>query len=87
MMMAFELAASRGWIQQHEVAQVRQLLQFFELPIAPPTEMQIDDFMPYIKTDKKVKAGRMRFILPQQLGLAVICDDVTEAELRQVFTK
>ena len=87
MMMAFELAASRGWIQQHEVAQVRQLLQFFELPIAPPAEMQIDDFMPYIKTDKKVKAGRMRFILPQQLGLAVICDDVTEAELRQVFTK
>ena len=41
--------------------------------------------MPYMKTDKKVKAGQMRFILLQQCGRAIIVDDVTEQELIQVF--
>lgn len=87
MMMAFELAASRGWVSIAEVQQVRQLLQHFGLPVEAPAKMQISDFMPYMKTDKKVKAGRMRFILPQQLGQAIICDDVTETELLQVFAR
>ncbi|WP_306519638.1 3-dehydroquinate synthase [Rheinheimera sp.] len=85
MMMAFELAASRGWVHANDVIRVRALLQAFALPVAPPKGMQIADFMPYMKTDKKVKDGRMRFILPKTLGLAIIVDDVTETELQQVF--
>lgn len=85
MMMAFELAAARGWISTEQLNRVRALLLAFALPVAPPSGMQITDFMPYMKTDKKVKDGRMRFILPKQLGLAIIVDDVTETELQQVF--
>jgi len=85
MMMAFELAHARGWIDRTTVARVRQLLVAFQLPIAPPANMQIADFMPYMKTDKKVKDGKMRFILPQTLGNAIIVDDVTESELQRVF--
>jgi len=85
MMMAFELAAARGWVSTQELARVRALLLAFDLPVLPPSGMQITDFMPYMKTDKKVKDGRMRFILPKQLGLAIIVDDVTETELQQVF--
>lgn len=87
MMMAFELSASRDWLSPAQTDSVRQLLQFFDLPTAPPAQMTIHDFMPYMKTDKKVQAGRMRFILPKQLGHAMICDDVSEAELIQVFAK
>ncbi len=85
MMMAFELAAARGWVQSDDVARVRALLQAFALPVAPPAGMKIADFMPYMKTDKKVKDGHMRFILPKTLGVAIIVDDVTETELQQVF--
>lgn len=85
MMMAFELAAARGWVSAQELVRVRALLLAFDLPVLPPTGMQIADFMPYMKTDKKVKDGRMRFILPKELGLAIIVDDVTETELQQVF--
>lgn len=85
MMMAFELAAARGWVSTQDLARVRALLLAFDLPVLPPSGMQIADFMPYMKTDKKVKDGRMRFILPKQLGLAIIVDDVTETELQQVF--
>ncbi len=85
MMMAFELAAARGWVSTQDLARVRDLLLAFGLPVLPPQGMKISDFMPYMKTDKKVKDGRMRFILPKQLGLAIIVDDVTETELQQVF--
>ena len=47
--------------------------------------MTIADFLPYMNTDKKVKAGQTRFILLQQPGRAIVVDDVTEQELIQVF--
>ena len=85
MMMAFELAHARGWLDAATVARVRHLLSYFCLPVLPPSGMRIADFMPYMKTDKKVKDGKMRFILPQTLGTAIIVDDVTESELQRVF--
>jgi 3-dehydroquinate synthase len=85
MMMAFELALARGWVDVATVVRVRQLLVAFHLPVQPPVGMHINDFMPFMKTDKKVKDGRMRFILPQTLGAAIIVDDVTESELQRVF--
>jgi len=85
MLMAAELSAARGWISTDDVAVVRQLLQAAQLPISPPSGMTISHFLPFMKIDKKVKAGQMRFILLQQLGRAVIVDDVTEHELIQVF--
>ncbi len=88
MMMAFELAASRGWVRTAEsAASASVTVGILACQSRHQPSMQISDFMPYMKTDKKVKAGRMRFILPQQLGQAIICDDVTETELLQVFAR
>lgn len=84
MLMAAQLSA-RGWIDAAGVAAIRSLLLAAQLPVAPPPGMTIQHFMPYMKTDKKVKAGQMRFILLQQCGRAIIVDDVTEQELIQVF--
>lgn len=87
MVMAAKLSASRGWISDPEVVALTQLLTHFQLPILPPAGMQIADFLPYMKTDKKVMAGKMRFVLLQQMGTAVLVDDVTEVELNQVFAQ
>ena len=62
------------------------LLAFFNLPVQPPLGMHIADFMPYMKTDKKVQAGKMRFIVPTALGQSAIVDDVTEQELMALFS-
>ncbi len=85
MMMAATLSAHRGWLSQHDVALVSRALQCFSLPVAVPDSMQIADFLPYMKTDKKVKNGQMRFVLLPALGQARLVADVTEAELVQVF--
>lgn len=86
MMMAARLSASRGWLQPGDVQQISRLLQAYHLPVQPPQGMQIADFIPFMKTDKKVRQGKMRFVLPTAFGQTAVVDDVSEAELTKVFT-
>lgn len=85
MVMASQLAVARGHLQSQDLQQIKALLNAFALPTAAPADMTIADFMPFMKTDKKVKHGKMRFILPVGFCLTAIADDVTEAELYEVF--
>jgi 3-dehydroquinate synthase len=85
MVMASELAASRGWLTTTELEETKALLRAFSLPVTAPESMQIIDFLPYMKTDKKVKHGTMRFVLPTAFCQSAVVDDVTETELTEVF--
>lgn len=85
MVMAAKVAAARGWLSAEHVARVCRMLSQFDLPVAPPANMTIKDFLPYMKTDKKVKDGTMRFVLPTSFGQTAVVSDVTEAELLEVF--
>lgn len=85
MVMAAKLATSRGWLTEAELALTVKLIATFALPVEVPAAMSINDFLPYMKADKKVKAGKMRFVLPTALGKSTVVADVTESELLQVF--
>ncbi|HEY9043387.1 MAG TPA: 3-dehydroquinate synthase [Rheinheimera sp.] len=85
MVMAAKLAMSRGSITAQQLQQLCALLTAFDLPTAPPANMKIEDFMPFMKTDKKVRNGNMRFVLPTAFGSTAVVDDVSEAELIRVF--
>ena len=86
MVMAARLAAHRSVLSQNEVTRIKQLISAFGLPVEQPVNMHITDFIPYMKTDKKVKDGQMRFILPTAFCRTAVIDDVTETELIQAFT-
>lgn len=85
MVMAAEVALNRNDLQPAELARIKNLLLAFSLPVKPPSGMHIRDFMPYMKTDKKVKNGTMRFVLPTAFGNTAVVDNVTETELFRVF--
>lgn len=85
MVMAAKLSLARGWLVQQDIAHLIHLLQLFQLPTNAPESMVITDFLPYMKTDKKVKHGQMRFVLPIAFGACALVEDVTEDELLQVF--
>jgi 3-dehydroquinate synthase len=40
-----------------------------------------------LQADKKVKAGRIRFILPRCIGQVEITDQVSEAEIQRVLAR
>ncbi|HEB59525.1 MAG TPA: 3-dehydroquinate synthase, partial [Gammaproteobacteria bacterium] len=76
MLMAADLSRRLGWLDETDVVRVRRLLERARLPVASPAQLDYDTFMGYMAVDKKVQQGRLRLILLQRLGAAVIADDV-----------
>lgn len=61
------------------------LIEKTGLPTRLPAGMDIDAIADSLQTDKKVLAGRVRFILPTQIGNVTITDQVSADIIRQVL--
>ncbi len=80
-----EIAGIRGEIALADLQQQRRLLQRFDLPTHLRRALSADDLMAAMAHDKKVVAGRLRFVLPEAIGRVHIVNDVTADELRQAL--
>lgn len=75
MMMACELSQALGWLDNHITQRAKLLLQAANLPVMPPVGMTREHFEKYMKLDKKVLDGRIRLVLLQGCGNAVVTSD------------
>lgn len=85
MVIAATVSARRGWLAYEELDRIRRLLQTAGLPIHPPATMQATDFLEKMQLDKKVMTGKIRYILLQAVGSAVIADDVGAVEVTEAI--
>ncbi|MBU2919262.1 MAG: 3-dehydroquinate synthase [Psychrosphaera sp.] len=85
MVQASQLAKLRGWLTPNDVLRVTNLNQQFDLPIIGPENMTLDNYLVHMKKDKKVQADTIRFVLPKQIGKAILVNDVTESELKHIL--
>lgn len=79
---AARISALRGNLNKDELETLKQILQAFSLPV------QIDgiaeeEILKAVKHDKKMDAGKIRFILLQKIGDACMDMDVTQEEMRE----
>lgn len=72
------------WSAQDSQRQLR-LIQKAGLPTQLPTEMDIEAIVATLQTDKKVQAGKVRFVLPTQIGAAIVSDQVPTDLIWQVL--
>jgi 3-dehydroquinate synthase len=86
MMCASRLAERRGLISPHVTRRQGQLLSRLGLPTAP-LSWPAEELMAVMRHDKKAVEGRLRFVLPQRLGAAALCDDIPEEEVRRVLNE
>jgi 3-dehydroquinate synthase len=82
---AMGVAVRRGTMTPVELARVGGLLSRLALPSRLPRPCSVDRLMRLMTHDKKVAGGRIRLILPARIGLAVVADDVPEAEIRAAW--
>ena len=75
MVMAAEVSARLGWISATQVKRVSALLRSAQLPVKVPQELSADRFMELMALDKKVKDGKLRLVLLQDIGKAVLTDE------------
>ncbi|MGB3493614.1 MAG: 3-dehydroquinate synthase [Elainellaceae cyanobacterium] len=85
MVAAGQIAVEMGWwsaeLQQRQVA----LIAATGLPTQIPSNLSADDMIEALQTDKKVKAGQVRFILPTAIGSVNITNQVTPDCLQRVI--
>jgi len=87
MVAAAKIAKTMGesnWTDE-DTARQQRLLEKTQLPTQLPADVSIDDILLAIKSDKKVKEGRVRFVLPKKLGEAFVTDQVSDDVAAQVL--
>ena len=77
MVAAGKIAVEMGLWTQAEADRQDALIAQAGLPTDIPSKLAIADILETIKSDKKVKAGKVRFILPTAIGKVIISDRVT----------
>ena len=79
--MAAELSRRLGWLDTAEVKRVREVFLRARLPINGPA-LPEERYLELMHSDKKVLAGRVRFVLLRRIGEAVVWGDAEEADTR-----
>lgn len=85
MVAAGYLAVELGLWEATSVERQLALIQKAGLPTDLPNSIEIADILVSLQSDKKVKAGQVRFVLPTQIGTAIVTDNVPELTIRQVL--
>lgn len=70
--MAADLSLRLGWLGAGERERIVRLLQAAGLPVEPPPGLGPERFREIMAVDKKVQRGRLRLVLLQGIGRAVV---------------
>ncbi len=71
MVMAADLSWRMGLLQQEQAARAKRIIASAGLPVAPPA-LTPETFVRYMAKDKKADQGKLRFVLLEALGKAVV---------------
>jgi 3-dehydroquinate synthase len=82
--MAVDLSWRLGWLTESDVARSKALFTQAGLPVSGP-RLGAQRYAELMGLDKKVANGKVRFVLLQALGHAVITDEVPAALLEQTL--
>lgn len=85
MHMAAIMSQRLGFIGEAELARIKALLLAANLPIFPPNEITTERFLELMSVDKKVADGKIRLVLVEALGSAIITDNFETTLLRDVI--
>ena len=79
-MMAADLSQRMAWLNANDVARIKNSLIAANLPINPP-DLGATKYLDLMGLDKKVENGKIRLVLQQGIGKAVITSDYDAEKL------
>ncbi len=83
-LLAADLSRRMGQITQDDMARVAALFQSAGLPTLAP-DLGVEAYLNYMGVDKKVEAGKMRFVLFRKLGECYVSADAPADLLKQTL--
>ncbi|PSP18033.1 MAG: 3-dehydroquinate synthase [Cyanobacteria bacterium QS_8_64_29] len=85
MEVAGQLAVELDWWSAEAARRQTALIRKAQLPTQIPGQLSVEAILDALQADKKVKAGRVRFVLPTQIGAATVSDRVSPPLLTRVL--
>ncbi|WP_054286903.1 3-dehydroquinate synthase [Gulbenkiania mobilis] len=85
MVLAAETSAALGWLSPREVDRITALIAAAGLPVTAP-DLGVNTWLELMAHDKKVEAGKLRFVLLHGIGDARIESGVPTSVLEAVLT-
>lgn len=85
MVMSADLSMRLGWMKPGEAAEIKSIISAMGLPVQPPDNISVTQFIELMSTDKKVQNSEIRFILLQGIGKAVIESTIDSNILTQTL--
>jgi 3-dehydroquinate synthase len=85
MVAAAKLSAKKQLLSPADVQRISSLIASYGLPVAIPENLDREVIKAYLKTDKKVMAGKVFYILPKAIGSTIITDDISNIQLDEVL--
>ncbi len=87
LILAGELSRELGYLTGNHVDVIRDTVRAYGLPVSLRSPIKSDALLAAMKRDKKVKGGRLRFIVLRRPGEAVTVDDVDETVVTALWRK
>ena len=81
---AARVASKLGLLDAAEVKRLKDLIMRAGLPARLP-DLKVGQVMQAMEHDKKVRAGKVRFVLLKSIGKAVVADDVPPSLVEEVL--
>ena len=86
MVAAGKIAVKLNLWSEEEAKRQDNLIAKVGLSTTIPETLEIDQVIDVLQTDKKVKAGKVRFILPTEIGKVIISDRVSSETIKEVLS-
>ncbi len=82
---AADLSKRMGWITDEDMGRVIALLKQARLPVKPPKDMSVEQFIDLMAVDKKNVDGKIRLILLETIGKATLPVNIEQQYLEQTL--
>jgi len=86
MVMASYMSMQHGWLSHNDFARIKSLIKSANLPINPP-DLEQDQFLDLMQSDKKTLQGQINLILQKSLGQAFITNQYSQSILLETINK
>lgn len=81
---AARLSVKRAGLLERDAQRIHDLIAASGLPGRTEPKLKLPDLLQAVHLDKKARAGKIRFVLLEQLGKAVVSEAVTDEDIEEV---
>jgi 3-dehydroquinate synthase len=79
-LIAAELSARLGWLTADDVRRIERLFIRAKLPVSAP-QLGGERYLELMRHDKKVEDGKLRLVLLERIGRAVVTDSASQGDM------